>query len=55
MFRIVATKEAGVDDDAANDARQAESDDAPVKAGCTTPATLPAIHPLATIGVFVCE
>src|ERR1700752_46827 len=53
MFRVVATEEACIDEDAANDAGRTEPDDAPVKAGCTPPAAFPAIHPLATIGVLI--
>src|ERR1041384_2573978 len=53
MFRVVATEETGIDDDATNNAWQAESNDAPIEAGCSPPAALPAIHPLAPIRVFV--
>src|ERR1043165_3771347 len=53
MFGIVATEETGVDDDPANNAWEAESNDAPVEAGCSSPPAFPAIHPLATIGVLV--
>ena len=55
MFGIVATEEACIDYDAANDAGQAETNDAPIEAGCAAAAALPAIHPLATIGVLALD
>ena len=50
----VAAEEGGVDDDAADHARHAEPDDAPVvRVGpVAAPARLPAVHPLAAIGVL---
>ena len=51
--RVVAAEEAGVDDHAADDPRDAEADDAPVVARLAAAARLPAVHLLASIGVAV--
>jgi hypothetical protein len=48
----VAREKTGVHYDSADDARQTQPEDAPVKAGCTAAARLPAIHPLSAISVF---
>src|SRR5215207_8705163 len=55
MFGIVATEEAGIDYDAANDSRQAKTNDAPVEARRATAATFPAVHPLAAIRVLALD
>ena len=52
MFRVVAAKVARVNYDATNDSGQAQTNDAPVEAGRTSPPALPPIHPLATVGVL---
>src|SRR5215212_8345300 len=52
VFRIIATKVAGVDNDTANNSGQAKPDDAPVKTGRATTPALPSIHPLAPIGIL---
>src|ERR1700741_648089 len=49
---IVAGKESSVHDDAANDSRQAEPDDAPIVAGGAAAARFPTVHPFSTRGVF---
>src|SRR5258705_9937266 len=53
MLRIIAAEETGIDHHPANYARQAETDDAPVKARRAPSARLPAVHPLSQIGVLV--
>src|SRR4051794_3368103 len=53
MFRMVAAKEASVDHDAANDAGETETNDAPIEARRTAPAAFPSIHPLAVVRVLV--
>src|SRR5256712_14026107 len=51
-LRIVALEECGIDVDAADDAANAEADDAPVVIAFISPAArLPAVHPLAALGV----
>jgi hypothetical protein len=50
---VVAAEVRGIDDDAADLARQAEADDAPVITGLAAAAGLPAVHPFAAVGVFV--
>jgi hypothetical protein len=52
VFRVVATEVAGVDDDAAHDSWEAETNDAPIEARGAASTTLPAVHPLAAIRVL---
>ncbi len=49
---IVAAEERGVDDHAAHDPRGAQAQDAPVVARFAPAPGLPAVHPLAAIGVL---
>src|ERR1051326_3030631 len=53
MRRIVAAEKARVDDDAAHHAARAEAHDREVVSGRPLAAALPAVHPLATVGVLV--
>jgi hypothetical protein len=53
VLGVVAAEEGGVDDDAAQHAGQTELDDARVVARRAAPAALPAVHPLAAVGVLV--
>ncbi len=52
MLGIIAAKETRIDNDAANNARQAESDDAPIETRRASPPAFPPVHPLPAIGVF---
>src|SRR5215212_3296973 len=52
VFRIIATKVAGIDNDTANNSGQAKPDDAPVKNGPGTTPALRSICPLAPIGIL---
>ena len=51
MLRVIAAKVAGVNYDTANNSGKPETNDAPIKAGRTSPPALPPIHPLAFVGV----
>ncbi len=52
MLRVVTAKVACIDNDATHNSRKAETNNAPIKSGRPASATLPSIHPLATIGVL---
>src|SRR5208283_5058603 len=51
-FGIVSSKEARVHDDAPNDPRQSEPDDAPIEPRRPAAARFPAVHPFSAGGVF---
>src|SRR5216684_5891744 len=53
MRRKVTAKERRIDHNAANHTANAEADDGEVMAGSALAATLPAVHPLAAVGVLV--
>src|SRR5882724_976406 len=52
MLRIVTAEETRIDHDAANYSGHAQTNNAPVVAGCAPPARLPTIHPFSQVGVF---
>ena len=52
MFGIIATEKTCIYNDTADDARQPETNDAPVVAGGAAAPRFPSIHPLSQIGVF---
>src|SRR6266849_2705308 len=49
---IVAGEKTGVHDDAANHARKAQADNAPIMPGSAATACFPAVHPFSTSGVL---
>src|SRR6266702_961793 len=52
VLGIVAAEEAGVDDDAADDAGNAKANRGVIVSGSALAAALPAVHPLAAVGVL---
>src|SRR5947209_20602911 len=53
LSRIVAAEISGVDHDAGDGAGQAQADDADIASGRAAAACLPAVHPLAVVGVLM--
>ena len=52
MLGIVSLEVARIDDHAVHDRRNAEPNETPVVSGDASPARLPSVHPLASVGVF---